>query len=91
MNDEKKVIKEMAEVIKHTQQLARNVVGANPSPSMMATDLYNKGYRKRSEVAREIFEEIEELRLEFLTEKITGADLIVKLFLLKKKYAGEQT
>ena len=40
----------------------------------------------RSEVAREIFEEIEQLRLEFLTEKITGADLVVKLFLLKKKY-----
>ena len=45
----------------------------------------------KSEVAREIFEEIEELRLEFLTGKITGADLVVKLFLLKKKYTGEQT
>ena len=48
---------------------------------------YEKGYAVgKAEVARGIFEEIEQLRLEFLTEKITGADLVVKLFLLKKKY-----
>lgn len=40
----------------------------------------------KSEVAREIFGDIEKIRLEFLTEKITGADMVVKLFLLKKKY-----
>lgn len=40
----------------------------------------------RAELAREIFEEIEKIRGEFLEGKITGADVIVKLFLLKKKY-----
>ena len=44
----------------------------------------------RKEIAMEIFEEIEQLRLEFLKEKITGADLVAKLFLLKKKYTGEE-
>lgn len=42
----------------------------------------------KSEVEK-IFEEIEKIRLEFLTEKITGADMAVKLFLLKKKYTEE--
>ena len=46
---EKKAIKEMAEVIDHVQRLAWNVVGASASPKMIATDLYNKGYRKQSE------------------------------------------
>lgn len=45
----------------------------------------------RLQVTQEIFAEIEQLRLEFLTEKITGADLIVKLFLLKKKYTEGET
>lgn len=53
---------------------------------------YNKFRRTiKAELASGIFEEIEELRLEFLTGKITGADLVVKLFLLKQKYTGEQT
>jgi hypothetical protein len=42
-------------------------------------------------VAKEIFEEIEEIRGEFLEGKITGADVIVKLFLLKKKYTEDKS
>jgi rubrerythrin len=49
MNEEKQAIDEMAEVIKHTERLARDVVGANPSARMIATDLYNKGYRRQVE------------------------------------------
>lgn len=44
----------------------------------------------RSEVAREIFGEIEEIRGEFLQGNLTGADVIVKLFLLKQKYTEDQ-
>ena len=43
---ELKQIEEMAKVIKGTEQLAMDMVGALPSPRMYATDLYNKGYRK---------------------------------------------
>lgn len=44
----------------------------------------------RSEVAREIIEETEEIRGEFLQGNLAGADVIVKLFLLKQKYTEGQ-
>ena len=57
-----------------------------------ATDLYNAGYRKASDVAREIFEEIWEM---FIPEKsATGCAYyfdMYELVELKKKYTGEQT
>lgn len=93
MNEtELKQIEEMAKVIKGTEQLAMDMVGALPSPRMYATDLYNKGYRRQSEVAREIFEEIEEDCLDFpMTE--TDIHLIVdkeRYDELKKKYTEEK-
>jgi hypothetical protein len=45
-----------------------------------------KGYRKASEVAREIFEEIEEVRMQHTFGNIDGSELNVKLYYLKKKY-----
>ena len=55
----------------------------------LASDLYNAGYRKKSDVAREIFEEIEDIRLEHSYGEIDGNELNVKLFNLKKKYESE--
>jgi hypothetical protein len=51
--------------------------------------LYNAGYRKATDVAREIFEEIEDIRLEHSYGEIDGNELNVKLFNLKKKYESE--
>ena len=52
-----------------------------------ATELYNAGYRKASEVAREIFEEIEEITIEHdlfgRTVLIIGQGTLAEL---KKKY-----
>lgn len=45
----KKQIEEMAKVIEITEQIARDAHCGYPSPRMMATDLYDKGYRKQSE------------------------------------------
>ena len=42
---EEKQIEEMAKVIEITEQIARDAVGALPSPTMYAKDLYWKGYR----------------------------------------------
>lgn len=49
MNDqiEKQAIEEMAEVIEHTEHIAEEMVGARPSPTMYAKDLYWHGYRKQ--------------------------------------------
>lgn len=67
---------------------------------VVARDMYdNKGYRKTSEVAREIFEEIE--KLVSTNEKTVGCatyeetifyieDFIEDLAELKKKYTGEK-
>lgn len=44
-----KEIDEMARTIAITEQIARDAVGALPSPKMYATDLYEKGYRKQKE------------------------------------------
>lgn len=49
----------------------------------------DKGYRKASDVAREIFEEIDDIRLEHSYGEIDGNELNVKLFNLKKKYESE--
>ena len=46
---EEKAVEEMAKVIEITEQIARDAVGALPSPRMYAKDLYWKGYRKQSE------------------------------------------
>jgi hypothetical protein len=47
--NEKQAIEEMAKVIERTEQIAMDMVGACPSPTMYAKDLYWHGYRKQSE------------------------------------------
>ena len=42
----------------------------------------------RKEVAKEIFEEIEEIKKEYTSGDIDGNELYVRLHLLKKKYTA---
>ena len=64
-------------------------------------DQYNRGYHDgllkasilngnaRAKVAREIFEEIEEIKKEYASGDIDGNELYVRLHLLKKKYTED--
>lgn len=59
MNKEKQIEK-MANIIAlKAFERAHLIDGEENLADIVATDLYEKGYRKASEVAREIFEEIE--------------------------------
>lgn len=83
MAKEKQVVK-MAKVIEITEQIARDAHCGYPSPRMMASDLYDKGYRERSEVAREIFED-------FTKHKVcTNEEDFRVLAQLKKKYTEDK-
>ena len=44
---EQKAIEEIAKVIEKTEQIARDMVGALPSPTMYDKDIYWHGYRKQ--------------------------------------------
>jgi hypothetical protein len=81
---------------KQIEEMAKVIFEVSPIPSVWRSDatrfaesLYNAGYRKATEVAREIFAEIEG----FLSEKKFGTfyfnylnDLIAEL---KKKYTED--
>jgi hypothetical protein len=54
-----------------------------------AITLYEKGYRKASDVAEEIFAEINELKKQYLSGDINGNELYVQLYLLEKEYTEE--
>ena len=56
-----------------------------------AEQCYSDTAIMREYTINQIFTDIEEVRGEFLEGKITGADLVVKLFLLKKKYTEGET
>ena len=57
---------------------------------ILAKALYNSGYRKSTDLAREIFEEIDKLAYRFMNDKhyIFG-DMVYDLAELKKKYESE--
>ena len=78
-----KQIEEMAKDIALNMQILPN---PKEHPShQMARLLFEDGYRKASD----IFEEIEDIRLEHSYGEIDGNELNVKLFNLKKKYESE--
>lgn len=56
---------------------------------IQAEALYNAGYRKSTDVAEEIFAEIEEHIITKLP--ILGSDIVAHLAELKKKYIGKDT
>ena len=95
-----KQIKEIAKVIAR-----RSMAFRNPNVAFMTTarktadSIYNAGYRKQSEVAEKIFDEIE--KLVSTNKKTVGCatyeetifyieDFIEDLAELKKKYTGEK-
>lgn len=88
MAKEKQVVK-MAKVIETTEQIARDAHCGYPSPRMTSSDLYDKGYRERSEVAREIFEEIEVIICKY--DEYPKYQLMLDLAELKKKYTEGET
>ena len=69
MNREKQ-IEEMANAYYEAMLKARGTIGSmnGGAPKWYATELYNAGYRKASDVAREIFEEIEECYVQMIEE-----------------------
>ena len=95
---EKQAIEEMAKVIEN--RCDRDCI---PScDECIAQTLYNAGYRKQSEVAREIFEEIENRLLpsntsgEYRGDSVEWFDyydlhLAEDIAELKKKYTGGET
>ena len=54
-----------------------------------AENLYNAGYRKASDVAREIFEEIDDAMTDHARGDIDNHWLYVRVSELKKKYESE--
>ena len=57
---------------------------------MQAEALYNAGYRKASEVAEEIFAEINEFKKQYASGDIDGHTLYVRLYMLEKKYREDE-
>ena len=55
-----------------------------------AEELYNAGYRKASDVAREIFEEIEKLKKQWTSGDINDDEFYKQLYLLEKKYTESE-
>ena len=72
---------------KEIEEMARIIHGTPFSDMHRAVALYNAGYRKKSEVAKEIFEDIEKLKL----TKFDWQDYVdwEGISELKKKYTGE--
>ena len=98
--DREKQINEIAKIIAR-----RSMAFRNPNVAFMTTarktanSIYNAGYRKQSEVVKEIFDEIG--KLVSTNKKTVGCatyeetifyieDFIEDLAELKKKYAGEK-
>ena len=95
MNKEKQ-IEEMAVIVSNSIREWANDLPPISCPVYNAEALYNAGYRKqkeverlKAEVAREIFEELEELKwMPFESEHyVVGYDDIAEL---KKKYMGKE-
>lgn len=65
MPDKNREIEEMANAYYEAMLKARATLGSmnEGAPKWYAKAFYNAGYRKNSDIAREIFEEIEEIRL----------------------------
>jgi hypothetical protein len=55
-----------------------------------AKAFYNAGYRKASDVAREIFDEVGELINEYLDGRSYRHEFLTKIAELKKKYTKEE-
>ena len=58
---------------------------------IFARNLYNAGYRKSTDVAEEIFAEIDKLTVSYINDAdYTIGDMILGIVELKKKYTEEE-
>ena len=87
-----KQIEEMANDYYEAMLKARGTLGSmnEGAPKWYAKELYAKGYRKSTDVAREIFEEIDKLIYRLLNDvHYIAGDLVWDINELKKKYESE--
>ena len=86
-----KQIEEMAnDLAKICPDLVENYCGQINCVTHLTLSLSKIGYRKASEVAREIFAEVDKLAYRYLNDAdYSGGDLIYDLTELKKKYESE--
>ena len=88
-------IEEMAKVLCEDYGECKKCTLSNPkceNPCMIREDcerLYNQGYRKTSEIAREIFEDLELKAPFFCENQIAYEHFYEELAELKKKYTEE--
>ena len=89
-----KQIEEMAKVIKSSLDglgSGNFTFSGDGISTMFAEALYNAGYRKSSEVAREIFEEIDPLLDKYMNDaNYSTGEIIYDLAELKKKYTESE-
>jgi hypothetical protein len=95
MSKEKQIefeMAEMLEIIEKAREVYANDVTDHTENEYIREGLLNAGYRKQSEVAREIFEEIEfdihQLMFEREEHRATAIEGVIAE--LKKKYTEEQ-
>lgn len=87
-----KQIEEMAKNVCHLDRTCDECMTSFECKAMMyAKRFYAAGYRKASEVAGEIFEEVGELINEYLDGRSYRHEFITKVAELKKKYIGKDT
>ena len=90
MNKDKQ-IEEMAKTILDVDRSYYGMECDDIQAKAEATAIYDKGYRKASEVAREIFEEIEDLwNTEYVVGNLTAEQFKDKYAELKKKYTNTE-
>ena len=92
MMGREKEIEEMAKIIAR-----RSAAFRNPNVAFMTTarktadSIYSAGYRKQREVAREIFEEVDNIIYNLMNSPFySSGDVVYELTELKKKYTGEK-
>ena len=100
MKDNNCIIDEMAKVIdEYTEPLSARDIHKADFSEQFAKHLYNAGYRKQSEVAREIFEEIEQVMSSLDRRYMASGNpkqswgvrgAMAEIAELKKKYTGEE-
>lgn len=89
--DREKQIEEMAKIIARRRVVFRNSnIAIMTTARKTADSLYNAGYRKQSEVVKEIFEEIDNIISNLRDSPFySSSDAVYELTELKKKYTEE--
>lgn len=81
-----KQIEEMSNEIYETLMLEAECPLSGMDCAIIADLLVSKGYRKASEVANEMLEELANIRMQYASGDIDGDALYIELYTLEKKY-----